>query len=165
MAGCDTHAWHGKGSRATFPAFSLSYIWQHIEIGYVQGMCDLLAPLLVILDDGEWVALLRFPHTFVGMRGGICWAGDGPLQWEDPVLRGVEQLMAGSHLSLMLSDSWEPDLGTACIFCSGSCLSEANPCCVPPTVCVEQGGIFLLRGDGGVWRCGCRCSSVRAAEQ
>uniref|UniRef100_A0A4W3JQ91 Small G protein signaling modulator 1 n=1 Tax=Callorhinchus milii TaxID=7868 RepID=A0A4W3JQ91_CALMI len=28
-----------------------SYIWQHLEIGYVQGMCDLLAPLLVILDD------------------------------------------------------------------------------------------------------------------
>lgn len=35
--------------------FSCSYIWQHIEIGYVQGMCDLLAPLLVILDDGECV--------------------------------------------------------------------------------------------------------------
>lgn len=34
---------------------SPSYIWQHIEIGYVQGMCDLLAPLLVILDDGECV--------------------------------------------------------------------------------------------------------------
>lgn len=34
-----------------------SYIWQHIEIGYVQGMCDLLAPLLVILDDGECVFL------------------------------------------------------------------------------------------------------------
>lgn len=33
--------------------FLCSYIWQHIEIGYVQGMCDLLAPLLVILDDGE----------------------------------------------------------------------------------------------------------------
>lgn len=32
-----------------------SYIWQHLEIGYVQGMCDLLAPLLVILDDGECV--------------------------------------------------------------------------------------------------------------
>lgn len=37
------------------PRFSCSYIWQHIEIGYVQGMCDLLAPLLVILDDGECV--------------------------------------------------------------------------------------------------------------
>lgn len=31
----------------------LSYIWRHLDIGYVQGMCDLLAPLLVILDDGE----------------------------------------------------------------------------------------------------------------
>lgn len=40
------------------PLFSRSYIWQHIEIGYVQGMCDLLAPLLVILDDGECAACL-----------------------------------------------------------------------------------------------------------
>lgn len=53
MAGCGTRVWQGKGSGATFPALSHSYIWQHIEIGYVQGMCDLLAPLLVILDDGE----------------------------------------------------------------------------------------------------------------
>lgn len=30
-----------------------SYVWQHLDIGYVQGMCDLLAPLLVILDDGS----------------------------------------------------------------------------------------------------------------
>uniref|UniRef100_A0AAX7T4G3 Small G protein signaling modulator 1b n=1 Tax=Astatotilapia calliptera TaxID=8154 RepID=A0AAX7T4G3_ASTCA len=28
-----------------------SYVWQHLDVGYVQGMCDLLAPLLVILDD------------------------------------------------------------------------------------------------------------------
>lgn len=38
------------------PTVSSSYIWQHIEVGYVQGMCDLLAPLLVVLDDGEWAA-------------------------------------------------------------------------------------------------------------
>jgi len=31
----------------------ISYVWEHLEIGYVQGMCDLLAPLMVILDDGE----------------------------------------------------------------------------------------------------------------
>lgn len=36
-----------------------SYIWKHLEIGYVQGMCDLLAPLLVILDDGECVWYLK----------------------------------------------------------------------------------------------------------
>lgn len=51
---------HGEGAHG-FPALLHSYIWQHIEIGYVQGMCDLLAPLLVILDDGEWVALPRSP--------------------------------------------------------------------------------------------------------
>ncbi|KAL5963064.1 Small G protein signaling modulator 1 [Taenia solium] len=28
-----------------------TWIWQHMETGYVQGMCDLLAPLLVVLED------------------------------------------------------------------------------------------------------------------
>lgn len=35
------HPWH------------FSYVWEHLDVGYVQGMCDLLAPLLVILDNGE----------------------------------------------------------------------------------------------------------------
>ena len=30
-----------------------SYVWKTLDIGYVQGMCDLVAPLLVIFDDGE----------------------------------------------------------------------------------------------------------------
>lgn len=30
---------------------SNSYVWEHLEIGYMQGMCDLAAPLLVIFDD------------------------------------------------------------------------------------------------------------------
>ncbi|EDV23756.1 uncharacterized protein TRIADDRAFT_57273 [Trichoplax adhaerens] len=28
-----------------------SFVWEHLDIGYVQGMCDLAAPLLVIFDD------------------------------------------------------------------------------------------------------------------
>ncbi|KAL9872774.1 small G protein signaling modulator 1 isoform 4-T4 [Glossina fuscipes fuscipes] len=28
-----------------------TYVWEHLEVGYMQGMCDLLAPLLVIFDD------------------------------------------------------------------------------------------------------------------
>lgn len=28
-----------------------SYVWEHLEIGYMQGMCDLVAPLLVVFDD------------------------------------------------------------------------------------------------------------------
>lgn len=30
---------------------SLSYVWEHLDVGYMQGMCDLVAPLLVIFDD------------------------------------------------------------------------------------------------------------------
>ncbi len=28
-----------------------TYVWENLTDGYSQGMCDLLAPLLVILDD------------------------------------------------------------------------------------------------------------------
>ncbi|XP_071848613.1 small G protein signaling modulator 1-like isoform X3 [Apostichopus japonicus] len=28
-----------------------TYVWEHLDVGYVQGMCDLVAPLLVILED------------------------------------------------------------------------------------------------------------------
>jgi len=28
------------------------YVWETLDVGYIQGMCDLLAPLLVIFDDG-----------------------------------------------------------------------------------------------------------------
>ena len=51
------------------------------------------------------------------------------------MLRGVEQLLEGSHWALMLSDSQEPSLGTMCIFCSVSCLSKAGPYRMPLTVC------------------------------
>ncbi|XP_036264365.1 small G protein signaling modulator 2 isoform X5 [Pipistrellus kuhlii] len=30
-----------------------SYVWEHLDVGYAQGMCDLLAPLLVILDNDQ----------------------------------------------------------------------------------------------------------------
>jgi len=28
-----------------------TYVWCHLDTGYMQGMCDLVAPLLVIIDD------------------------------------------------------------------------------------------------------------------
>lgn len=37
-----------------------SYVWEHLEVGYVQGMCDLLAPLMVILDNGRCSAGARW---------------------------------------------------------------------------------------------------------
>lgn len=32
-------------------SFSIRYVWCHLDMGYMQGMCDLVAPLLVIFDD------------------------------------------------------------------------------------------------------------------
>lgn len=71
-----------------------SYVWQHLEIGYVQGMCDLLAPLLVVLDDGQsaWrIALLElhYSQTWVKIRLIICcwcvsqrsWLSAASLSW------------------------------------------------------------------------------------
>lgn len=30
-----------------------TYVWEHLDVGYVQGMCDLAAPLLAVFDDGK----------------------------------------------------------------------------------------------------------------
>ncbi|XP_058230563.1 small G protein signaling modulator 1 isoform X2 [Hemibagrus wyckioides] len=49
---CDRNYWYfTPANLEKLRNVMCSYIWKHLEIGYVQGMCDLLAPLLVILDD------------------------------------------------------------------------------------------------------------------
>ncbi|VEL21761.1 unnamed protein product, partial [Protopolystoma xenopodis] len=43
-----------------------TWVWQHLDTGYVQGMCDLLAPLLVVLED-EWQAYACFSRLMLWM--------------------------------------------------------------------------------------------------
>ena len=52
-----------------------TYIWETIDIGYCQGMCDILAPILVVLDD-EYQAYNCFKNLMLRMNmnfphGGI----------------------------------------------------------------------------------------------
>lgn len=28
-----------------------TYVWENLDVGYMQGMCDIVAPLLVTFDD------------------------------------------------------------------------------------------------------------------
>lgn len=44
-----------------------SYVWQHLDVGYVQGMCDLAAPLLVIFDHDELMAFNCFSQLMKRM--------------------------------------------------------------------------------------------------
>ncbi|XP_026882973.2 small G protein signaling modulator 1 [Electrophorus electricus] len=49
---CDRNYWYfTPANLEKLRNVMCSYVWHHLEVGYVQGMCDLLAPLLVILDD------------------------------------------------------------------------------------------------------------------
>uniref|UniRef100_A0A8C5E753 Small G protein signaling modulator 2 n=2 Tax=Gouania willdenowi TaxID=441366 RepID=A0A8C5E753_GOUWI len=49
---CDrTYYYFTPGNLEKLRNIMCSYVWEHLEMGYVQGMCDLLAPLMVILND------------------------------------------------------------------------------------------------------------------
>lgn len=50
---CDRNYWYftNENNLDKLRNVITTYVWEHQEPGYMQGMCDLLAPLLVILDD------------------------------------------------------------------------------------------------------------------
>lgn len=51
---CDRNFWYFSNENLEkLRNVMCTYVWEHLDIGYVQGMCDLVAPLLVIYDDGN----------------------------------------------------------------------------------------------------------------
>ncbi|KAK3084137.1 hypothetical protein FSP39_008789 [Pinctada imbricata] len=49
---CDRNYWYFSPTNLEkLRNIMCTYVWEHLDIGYVQGMCDLVAPLLVIFDD------------------------------------------------------------------------------------------------------------------
>jgi len=65
---CDRNFWYFKETRnlTKLRKIMCSYVWQNLDIGYVQGMCDLAAPFLVIFDD-EIVAFSCFSQLMKRM--------------------------------------------------------------------------------------------------
>ncbi|XP_069768246.1 small G protein signaling modulator 2-like isoform X2 [Narcine bancroftii] len=51
---CDRNYWYFTTiNLERLKSIMCSYVWEHLDVGYVQGMCDLLAPLMVILDNDK----------------------------------------------------------------------------------------------------------------
>ena len=56
---CDrNYSYFNTGNLEKLRNVMCSYVWEHLDVGYVQGMCDLVAPLLVIFDDGTSLCLM-----------------------------------------------------------------------------------------------------------
>ncbi|KAL3318311.1 Small G protein signaling modulator 1 [Cichlidogyrus casuarinus] len=53
-----------------------TWVWQHMDTGYVQGMCDLLAPLLVVLQE-EHLAHACFTRLMCWMLSNFPQASSG----------------------------------------------------------------------------------------
>ncbi|XP_056139293.1 small G protein signaling modulator 2 [Lampris incognitus] len=75
-----------------------SYVWEHLEIGYVQGMCDLLAPLMVILDD-ECLAYSCFTHLMKRMSQNF--PNGGAMDTHFANMRSLIQVLDSELFELM----------------------------------------------------------------
>uniref|UniRef100_A0A8C6QUE7 Small G protein signaling modulator 2 n=1 Tax=Nannospalax galili TaxID=1026970 RepID=A0A8C6QUE7_NANGA len=75
-----------------------SYVWEHLDVGYVQGMCDLLAPLLVILDDDQ-LAYSCFSHLMKRMSQNF--PNGGAMDTHFANMRSLIQILDSELFELM----------------------------------------------------------------
>ncbi|XP_005396192.1 PREDICTED: small G protein signaling modulator 1 isoform X1 [Chinchilla lanigera] len=96
---CDRNYWYfTPANLEKLRNIMCSYIWQHIEIGYVQGMCDLLAPLLVILDD-EALAFSCFSELMKRMNQNFPHGGAMDTHFAN--MRSLIQILDSELFELM----------------------------------------------------------------
>ncbi|XP_032119308.1 small G protein signaling modulator 2 isoform X2 [Sapajus apella] len=75
-----------------------SYVWEHLDVGYVQGMCDLLAPLLVTLDDDQ-LAYSCFSHLMKRMSQNF--PNGGAMDTHFANMRSLIQILDSELFELM----------------------------------------------------------------
>lgn len=83
---CDRNFWYfTKENLEKLRNVMCTYVWERLEdVGYVQGMCDLAAPLLVIFDDGKTAVItftclhqMYFVHHHRGFNVQLLYQADG----------------------------------------------------------------------------------------
>ncbi|XP_047293165.1 small G protein signaling modulator 2 isoform X10 [Homo sapiens] len=75
-----------------------SYVWEHLDVGYVQGMCDLLAPLLVTLDNDQ-LAYSCFSHLMKRMSQNF--PNGGAMDTHFANMRSLIQILDSELFELM----------------------------------------------------------------
>ncbi|XP_018604642.2 small G protein signaling modulator 1 isoform X3 [Scleropages formosus] len=96
---CDRNYWYfTPANLEKLRNIMCSYVWQHLEIGYVQGMCDLLAPLLVILDD-EAMAFSCFTELMKRMNQNFPHGGAMDTHFAN--MRSLIQILDSELFELM----------------------------------------------------------------
>uniref|UniRef100_U3FJK1 Small G protein signaling modulator 2 isoform 2 n=1 Tax=Callithrix jacchus TaxID=9483 RepID=U3FJK1_CALJA len=75
-----------------------SYVWEHLDMGYVQGMCDLLAPLLVTLDNDQLVYSC-FSHLMKRMSQNF--PNGGAMDMHFANMRSLIQILDSELFELM----------------------------------------------------------------
>lgn len=96
---CDRNYWYfTPANLEKLRNIMCSYIWRHLDIGYVQGMCDLLAPLLVILDD-EALAFSCFTELMKRMNQNFPHGGAMDMHFAN--MRSLIQILDSELFELM----------------------------------------------------------------
>ncbi|XP_077377358.1 small G protein signaling modulator 1 isoform X3 [Festucalex cinctus] len=96
---CDRNYWYfTPANLEKLRNIMCSYIWRNLDIGYVQGMCDLLAPLLVILDD-EAMAFSCFTELMKRMNQNFPHGGAMDTHFAN--MRSLIQILDSELFELM----------------------------------------------------------------
>ncbi|XP_059525125.1 small G protein signaling modulator 2 isoform X7 [Myotis daubentonii] len=96
---CDRNYWYFTAPNLErLRDIMCSYVWEHLDVGYVQGMCDLLAPLLVILDNDQ-LTYSCFSHLMKRMSQNF--PNGGAMDTHFANMRSLIQILDSELFELM----------------------------------------------------------------
>ncbi|XP_022257630.1 small G protein signaling modulator 1-like [Limulus polyphemus] len=96
---CDRNYWYFTNENLEkLRNVMCTYVWEHLDVGYVQGMCDLVAPLLVIFDD-EVLSYSCFCELMKRMVANFPHGGAMDAHFAN--MRSLIQILDGEMFELM----------------------------------------------------------------